>query len=78
MQSRMLLSVSLLVILVAAIFCEGCGGSKNSGQSSVPAIQNINSSTTPTSPANLPIEINGSGFQAAPWQGDVHAGKHLR
>jgi IPT/TIG domain-containing protein len=32
----------------------------------VPMIQNINSSTTPTSPLGLPIEINGSGFQAAP------------
>ena len=32
----------------------------------MPQIQNINSSTTPTSPVGLPIEINGSGFQAAP------------
>jgi len=34
----------------------------------VPHIQNINSSTTPTSPVGLPIEINGSGFQSAPGQ----------
>jgi hypothetical protein len=66
MPSRMLLPVSLLLVLVAGIFCEGCGGKKSSSQSSVPAIQNINSSTTPTSPVNLPIEINGSGFQTAP------------
>lgn len=68
MQSRTLLSVSLLMVLATGIFCEGCGGTKSSSQGSVPAIQNINSSTTPTSPVNLPIEINGSGFQAAPGQ----------
>ena len=68
MQSRRLLLVSLLLVLVAGIFCEGCGGSNSSTPPPppVPAIQNINSSTTPTSPVNLPIEINGSGFQAAP------------
>ena len=66
MHSRTLLSVSLLLVLVAGIFWEGCGGTKSSNQPSVPVIQNINSSTTPTSPVNLPIEINGSGFQAAP------------
>lgn len=42
----------------------GCGGGGT--KEPVPQIQNINSSTTPTSPVNLPIEINGSGFQAAP------------
>ncbi len=41
----------------------GCGGGTNAP---VPAILNINSSTTPSSPVNLPIEINGSGFQAKP------------
>jgi len=66
MHSRTLLSMSLLLVFVGGIFCEGCGGPKSSNQSSVPTIQNINSSTTPTSPVNLPIEINGSGFQAAP------------
>jgi hypothetical protein len=67
MQSRMLLSMSLFLVLVAVIFSQGCGGSsKTSSQTPVPAIQNINSSTTPTSPVNLPIEINGSGFQSAP------------
>lgn len=56
------------LVLVAGIFCEGCGGSKSSitPPPPVPAIQNVNSSTTPTSPVNLPIEINGSGFQGAP------------
>src|SRR5258707_7377159 len=47
----------------------GCGnkGSNNTTTPPpVPQIQNINSSTTPTSPVGLTIEINGSGFQAAP------------
>lgn len=44
----------------------------------VPVIQNINSSTTPSSPVNLPIEINGTGFQSGPGkvmfvQGNVSA-----
>jgi hypothetical protein len=42
----------------------GCGGGGT--KEPVPQIQNINTSTTPTSPVNLPIEINGSGFQSAP------------
>jgi hypothetical protein len=50
---------------VAAVGCGG-GGSSTPPPPPVPNIQNINSSTTPTSPVNLPIEINGSGFQAAP------------
>jgi len=37
-------------------------------QAPVPSILNINSSTTPASPVNLAIEINGSGFQGAPGQ----------
>lgn len=45
--------------------CSGKGGS-STPPPPVPQIQNINSSTTPTSPVGLPIEINGSGFQAAP------------
>ena len=53
----------------------GCGGGS---KAPVPQIQNINSSTTPTSPVNLPIEINGTGFQSAPGkvtftQGNVSA-----
>lgn len=56
-----------MLVLAASAFWQGCD-SGNGGISTlpVPAIQNINSSTTPTSPVNLPIEINGSGFQAAP------------
>lgn len=52
-------------MVTMATFLSSCGGTKSSG-TGVPAIQNINSATTPTSPVNLPIEINGSGFQAAP------------
>jgi hypothetical protein len=50
---------------IAAAFllsCSGGGGSK----AAVPSILNINSSTTPSSPVGLPIEINGSGFQTSP------------
>ena len=52
------------ILALAGILIAGCGGG---GSSTVPpSIQNINGSTTPTSPVNLPIEINGSGFQSAP------------
>jgi len=62
-------TVSML-LLFATFAVVGCGGN-GSGSSTtpllpVPSIQNINSSTTPTSPVAFPIEINGSGFQAAP------------
>jgi hypothetical protein len=67
MESTGRRSLSAFIVLAAYVFCGGCGGSKSNNQSEpVPAIQNINSSTTPTSPVSLPIEINGSGFQAAP------------
>jgi hypothetical protein len=55
--------VGAMMLLTWGAFVCGCGGG---ARAVVPAIQNINSSTTPTSPVNLPIEINGSGFQAAP------------
>jgi hypothetical protein len=55
----------IVLVVTVGTFLSGCGGTKSSG-TGVPAIQNVNSSTTPTSPVNLPIEINGSGFQAAP------------
>jgi hypothetical protein len=51
---------------VAAVGCGGGGSSTPPPPPPVPSILNINSSTTPTSPVNLPVEINGSGFQAAP------------
>ena len=60
-----------LVALAAGLaLISGCGGGGVSSNSTppppMPQIQNINSSTTPSSPVSLPIEINGSGFQSAP------------
>jgi hypothetical protein len=43
----------------------GCGGGSSTHP---PSISNINNSTTPTSPVNLAIEINGTNFQSAPGQ----------
>jgi hypothetical protein len=50
--------------LVVSTLLGGCGGT--GGHATVPVIQNINSSTTPSSPVDLPIEINGTGFQRFP------------
>jgi hypothetical protein len=61
-----MLAVGAVVMMAAGAFIAGCGGGGTSTPPPVPQIQNINSSTTPTGPVNLPIEINGSGFQAAP------------
>ncbi len=55
-----------LILGLVAVSSTGCGGGTSTPPPPVPSILNINSSTTPTSPVNLPIEINGSGFQAAP------------
>jgi hypothetical protein len=57
-----------LVLFIASGLFVGCGGSNSSNTAPppVPSIQNINNSTDPSSPVNLPIEINGSGFQSAP------------
>ena len=60
-------AVCLLILLIMVgllVSCGGSGGSKTSLP--VPSILNINSSTTPSSPVGLPIEINGNGFQSAP------------
>jgi len=57
-------AVQAMVLVSAGTFIAGCGSGGTPPP--VPQIQNINSSTTPTSPVGLPIEINGSGFQAAP------------
>ncbi len=63
-RQRWMVAVGAVLMMTAGTILSGCGGS--STPPPVPSIQNINSSTTPTSPVNLPIEINGSGFQAAP------------
>jgi hypothetical protein len=54
-----------MILLVVAGFLMSCGGGSKTPPP-VPAIQNVNSSTTPSSPVGLPVEINGSGFQSAP------------
>ncbi len=63
-------AVCSTMVITAGMFLLGCGGTTGGGSATppppVPSILNINSSTTPSSPVNLPIEINGSGFQAAP------------
>jgi hypothetical protein len=65
MKCRVVTGAHAALVLAAIGFLGGCG-SGSSTPPPVPQIQNINSSTTPTSPVGLPIEINGSGFQAAP------------
>jgi len=62
-RQRWIAALGMVLMMTAGAFLSGCGGSS---KEPVPSIQNINSSTTPTSPVNLPIEINGTGFQAAP------------
>jgi hypothetical protein len=56
--------------LFTAVLCgilAACGAaSKSTAPPPVPVIQNINSSTLPSSPVGLPIEINGTGFQNTP------------
>src|SRR5713101_3320135 len=60
-------AISPLILLVLAVFLASCGRSGGSITTApVPSILNINSSTTPSSPVGLPIEINGSGFQSSP------------
>src|SRR5216684_1127951 len=54
---------------IGSVAVVGCGGGGSSTPPPpVPSISNINNSTTPTSPVNLAIGNNGSGFQAAPGQ----------
>jgi hypothetical protein len=56
-----------LALLAASVLIVSCGGSNgSSGPPPVPSILNINNSTDPSSPINLPIEVNGSGFQGSP------------
>lgn len=68
-QYGWLSAIDLMVPVAACALLAGCGsggGSTSPPPPAAPKIQNINSSTTATSPVSLPIEINGSGFQAAP------------
>src|SRR5579859_6496807 len=62
-----LIAGGLALLAAPAFFLTSCGGSNTSvAPPPVPQIQNVNSSTDPSSPVGLPIEINGSGFQASP------------
>lgn len=66
---RSLTALGPIAFMAGVTFLASCGGGGGGSSPTPPAqpqIQNINSSTTPTSPVNLPIEINGSGFQSAP------------
>jgi hypothetical protein len=67
-QARFISVAGGLVLLAAtAFFFTSCGGSNASvAPPPVPQIQNVNTSTDPSSPVGLPIEINGSGFEASP------------
>ena len=68
-QNPCLSVLGSITIMAGVTFLAGCGGGGSGSSTPPPAkpqIQNINSSTTPTSPVNLPIEINGSGFQSTP------------
>ena len=65
-RQRWMAALGAVLMVTGGSFLSGCGGGGSSTPPPVPNIQNINSSTAPTSPVNLPIEINGSGFQAAP------------
>jgi hypothetical protein len=64
-RQTLVITFHAALMVAAASFISSCNGGSGTPPP-VPQIQNINSSTTPTSPVGLPIEINGSGFQAAP------------
>jgi hypothetical protein len=68
-EGRWVKAVHALAIIFFSISLVGCGGGSGSGtKPPVPVIQNLNSSTSPSSPVGLPIEINGTGFQSTPGQ----------
>ncbi|MCL5671098.1 MAG: hypothetical protein M1423_07370, partial [Acidobacteria bacterium] len=63
------IAAGLSLLAASPFFLVSCGGSSastNVAPPPVPSILNINSTTSPSSPVGLPIEINGSGFQASP------------
>jgi len=64
-QTTLMITFHAVLMVAAASFISSCNGGSGTPPP-VPQIQNINSSTTPTSPVGLPVEINGSGYQAAP------------
>jgi hypothetical protein len=64
--------VSTVAALLAAFILAGCGGSSSSNTNPppppMPSISNLNSTTSPESPVNLAIEINGAHFLSTPGQ----------
>src|SRR5215470_1188371 len=64
-RQTLMITFHAALMVAAASFLSSCNGGSGTPPP-VPQIQNIDSSTTPTSPVGLPIEINGSGFQSAP------------
>jgi hypothetical protein len=67
-QNRSTAAFALILTGFFGLLLNGCsgGGGSKTPPPPLPSIQNVNSSTTPTSPVGYPIEINGSGFQGAP------------
>lgn len=69
-RSSFVSAAGILALLAVSVLMISCGGSSSSNNKpappSAPSIQNINNSTDPSSPVNLPIEIHGSGFQGSP------------
>jgi hypothetical protein len=65
-KNRVLQALLTLFMLMTCGFLAACGAGSSAAPPPVPVIQNINSSTLPSSPVGLPIEINGTGFQGAP------------
>ena len=62
--ARTLSVLSIGIVSVLLIVCAGCSTSSDPP----PSISNLNSSTTPSSPVGLAIEINGNDFLSAPGQ----------
>jgi hypothetical protein len=58
-------AASVLAVIGAVALLFGCSGSS---KLPVPSVLNVNSSTNPSSPVGLPLEINGSGFLSSPGQ----------
>jgi N-acetylneuraminic acid mutarotase len=61
-------TLSLIFIAILSVALIICGGCSNSSDPPPPSISNLNSSTTPSSPVGLAIEINGDNFLSAPGQ----------
>ncbi len=72
---RHITAILFAIVSVILISCAGCGSTTPPPP---PSISNINSSTTPSSPVGLAIEVNGTNFLGSPGkvvftQGNVSA-----